>query len=78
MAKSRFVLNRAGVRSLLKSEEMANICSKYAKDIATRAGEGYISDVYVGKNRVNAGVSTDSIKAMRSNAKHNTLLKAMK
>ena len=78
MAKSRFVLNRAGVRSLLKSEEMANICSKYAKNIATRAGEGYTSDVYVGKNRVNAGVSTESIRAMRSNAKHNTLLKAMK
>lgn len=78
MAKSRFVLNRAGVRSLLKSEEMASICSKYAKDIATRAGEGYTSDVYVGKNRINAGVSTDSIKAMRSNARHNTLLKAMK
>lgn len=78
MAKSRFVLNRTGVRSLLKSEEMANICSKYAKDIATRAGEGYTSDVYVGKNRVNAGVSTNSVKAMRSNAKHNTLLKAMK
>ena len=78
MAKTKFVLNRAGVRSLLKSEERAKICSKYAKDIATRAGEGYTSDVYVGKKRVNASVSTDSIRAMRSNAKHNTLVKAMK
>lgn len=75
---NKFVLNSAGVRSLLKSEEMADICGKYAKDIAIRAGAGYTSNTYVGKNRVNASVSPDSFEAMRDNKKNNTLLKAMR
>ena len=78
MAKAKFILNQSGVRSLLKSDEMAAVCSRYAKDIATRAGEGYTSDVYVGRTRVNAGVKADSIRAKRDNKKNNTLLKAMR
>lgn len=78
MAKAKFILNRSGVRNLLKSDEMATVCSRYAKDIAMRAGEGYTSDVYVGRSRVNAGVKADSIRAKRDNIKNNTLLKAMR
>ncbi|MCI5698473.1 MAG: hypothetical protein MR269_05540 [Clostridiales bacterium] len=78
MAKGmKFVLNRKGVRALMRSEEMKSICSEYARDIKKRAGEGFEMDTHTGKNRVNAMVYADTIKAKRSNAKHNTLLKAV-
>ena len=34
-------LNRAGVRALLKSEQMAAVCRQYASRVVQRAGTGY-------------------------------------
>lgn len=79
MSKNRFVLNRAGVAQLLKSSEMQSglKAKAKAKIIRERCGDGYEQDIYVGKNRANTMVYADSIKAKRSNAKHNTILKAV-
>ncbi|HEM2777305.1 TPA: hypothetical protein ACGOSD_001394 [Streptococcus suis] len=78
MSKMRFKLNRAGVRELLKSPEMQAVLTDKANGIRNRAGDGYASDIYVGKTRANAMVYADSIKAKRDNKKNNTLLKAVK
>lgn len=77
MAKVRIELNRAGVRELLKSDEMQAICKEQAGKIQRRAGTGYVSDTFVGKNRCNASVWPESPEAKRDNLKHNALLKAV-
>ena len=76
--KIKFELNRSGVRELLRSDEMMAVCKQYADGIQARAGAGYESDTYVGKNRVNASVYPATKEAYRDNLDNNTLLKAVK
>lgn len=78
MSNVKVVLNKEGVRELLKSQEVMNECKKHASDIAERAGEGYEVSTYTGKNRANARVRAATPHAYYSNLKHNTLLKALK
>ncbi|HEM3702169.1 TPA: hypothetical protein U1D11_000639 [Streptococcus suis] len=78
MASMKFKLNRAGVRELLKSPEMQAVLTDKANGIRNRAGDGFATDIYVGKTRANAMVYADSFKAKRDNKKNNTLLKAVK
>ena len=77
MSKVKFELNRAGVRELLRSQDMAGVCLNYANNVRSRAGAGYEVTTYVGKNRVNASVHADTIEARRDNFNNNTLLKAL-
>ena len=76
MSKVRFELNKAGVRELLRSQEMMTVCKEYAERIRSRAGAGYEVSTYVGTNRVNASVYADTYEARRDNYENNTLLKA--
>lgn len=78
MSKVKVVLNRAGVRELLRSKEMMAICKEHADAAVSRLGPGYESDTYTGTNRVNASVAAVSQKAKRQNMKENTILKALK
>lgn len=73
----KFKLNRQGVRELLQSPEMAQICQEEAEKVAARAGEGYEVDTHVGLNRVNASVSAATRAAYYDNLKNNTLLMAL-
>lgn len=77
MSKNRFVLKRSGVAQLLKSNEMQSALKAKTTIIREKCGDGYEQDIYVGKHRANTMVYADSIKAKRSNAKHNTILKAV-
>lgn len=77
MAKVKFVLNWQGVRELMKSKEMMDICSKYANNALARLGDGYEVNTYSGENRVNAEVYAQSFAAKRENIKSNTILKAV-
>lgn len=77
MSKVKFKLNRQGVRELLKSQEMMNVCREYAEQVRSRAGDGYEISTYVGTNRVNASVYADTYEARKDNFDHNTLLKAL-
>lgn len=77
MSEFKFELDREGVRELLKSEEMAEVCESYARDIQGRAGDGYDVSVYQGKNRVNASVKAETDEALHDNYENNTLLKAL-
>lgn len=55
MANVEIELNSAGIRELLKSSEIANVCENHAARMTRAAGVEYVADVYEGKNRVNAG-----------------------
>ena len=78
MAKFKFKLNSAGVRALLKSEEMQSSLAAEASRIRGRLGAGYRQDAFIGKNRANAMVWAESPAAKRENLKQNTLLKAVR
>lgn len=51
----KIVLDSAGIRELLKSSEMASICEAQAAKMTRATGMEYVADVYIGRNRVNAG-----------------------
>ena len=74
----KFILNRAGVAELMKSEAMQSILREKASEITGRCGDGYESDLVVGKNRANAMVWPETSAAKRDNIKNNTILKAVR
>lgn len=76
MSNFKFVLNRAGVRELMQSQEMQDVLVSYAGAVADRAGDGY--DVYVGRNRANVSVGTATEEAYYDNLDHNTLEKSIR
>ena len=77
MANVKFELNSNGVRELLRSPEMMNICLDYAQKAQQSLGDGYEVTTHTGKTRVNAMVSAESYAAKRENLKDNTILKAV-
>lgn len=78
MSNFTFKLDRAGVRQLLKSEQMKKICEEYAKAAQARCGEGYVVTSHTGRNRANASLYAETVEAKVDNSKNNTLLKAVK
>lgn len=76
--KMKFVLNRSGVRELLRSPEMMNVCKGYADNAVGRLGAGYEVTTQTGRNRVNAEVAAVTFQARRENSKDNTILKAIR
>lgn len=76
MSDFKFVLDRAGVRELMQSQEMQDVLIDFAGQVADRAGDGY--DVYIGMNRANVSVMTATEEAMADNLDHNTLEKAIR
>ncbi len=75
--KVKVVLNREGVRQLLKSNAMMSACTEEAKKILNKCGPGYDMDTHVGKNRVNAMVYARTYQAKKDNLDNNTILKAV-
>ncbi|MBR1709482.1 MAG: hypothetical protein IJ719_11740 [Clostridia bacterium] len=75
MGKLEVVLNREGVRSLLRSAEMEAICREQAEKMA--GSSGYDVTTHVGVNRVNASVATATSESYDDNLKNNTLLRRM-
>ena len=60
---AKIVLDKKGVRELLRSQEMMDICLEHAEATKTAAGsEGYEISSHVGTNRVNASVRADTNK----------------
>ena len=79
MSKVKVVLNTAAVRALLlKGDGIMAECEKQAEAIARRAGNGYATDPYAGRNRGNVSVYPESREAKRDNLRNNTLLKAIR
>jgi len=76
MSDFKFVLDRAGVRELMQSQEMQDVLVEFAGQVAERAGDGY--DVYIGTNRANVSVVTATEEAAADNLDHNTLEKSIR
>lgn len=77
MAKVKIVLNRSGVRDLLRSDEATAVCQEIAQRAVNKLDEGYEVSTYKGVNRVNASVKAVSYKAKKENLENNTILKAV-
>lgn len=77
MSKVKVVMDPRGMEEFMKSDEIAEVCRKYADKIVDVCGEGYEADTYIGEHRVNAGVKTTTPHAHYSNLKHNTMLRAI-
>ena len=78
MSKTEIVLNSAGVRELLNSSEMEELCGQLGAQICGRCGEGYATDHRKGKTRANSMVWADTYQAKADNMENNTILKALK
>lgn len=78
MAKVEIKLNRSGVRQLLRSDEMLQICKEHAYKARAKLGSGYEVTYRKGKNRANAEVAAVTRKAKRDNWLHNSILKALR
>lgn len=77
MTKVRIVLNRRGVRELLRSPEIQSDLERRAGNIAQAAGPGHEVDSEVGPNRARAAVITDTVQAMISEAANRSLTRAI-
>lgn len=77
MAKVRFELNREGVRELLRSKEMMDVCQEYANNALGKLGDGYEVTTHTGSNRVNAEVAAVTYEAKKENLSDNTIIKAV-
>lgn len=77
MAEIRFELNREGVRDLLRSKEMMDICQEYANNALGKLGDGYEVTTHTGTNRVNAEVAAVTYAAKKENLSDNTIIKAV-
>lgn len=77
MAKVRFELNREGVRELLRSKEMMDVCQEYANNALGKLGDGYEVTTHTGTNRVNAEVAAVTYAAKKENLSDNTIIKAV-
>ncbi len=75
---ARVTLVRKGVRELLKSQAVADLCASLGQDMARRAGEGYeAAPPHQTGQRAAVNVYAGTREARRDNLENNTLLKAM-
>ncbi len=75
---NKFVLNKKGVYDLMKSAEMQSILKKKATSVKNRCGDGFEQDIYVGRNRANAGIIASTYEARKKCYEENTLLKGLR
>jgi len=73
--KVRIELNSAGIREMLRSDEMQALLGEKAMEIAARCGAGYESDIYLTPGRAVASVFTATPEAAKDNAANNTILR---
>ena len=81
MGKVKFELNKAGVRELLKSAEMQQICMQHANatlQAALSSSDGYVAETRNYPERSGAAVRADTYEARKDNADNNTLLKSLR
>jgi len=80
MAKTKFKWNNAGFEAIRRSPEAVKLLESKVDAAAEAAGDGYVGSVVQGVGRGTLGraigtVFTGDFKAIRDNAKHNTLMR---
>ena len=78
MADFEIQLDSAGIRALLQSPEIQAVCVDRIRSVQAMCGDGYETDTYVGKTRVNAMLRAATPAAMADNAKNHTIEKAVR
>lgn len=76
MANVRIVLNRRGVRDLLRSRDVLRDLERRGNAIARAAGAGHRVESEIGPNRARVAVITDTTEAVISEATDRTLTRA--
>lgn len=77
MSKVKIVLNSAGIREMLRSEEMQAVLEEHAAQISGRCGSGYAHDVHLTGGRAVASAFAETPDAIQDNLDNNTLLRAL-
>lgn len=77
MSKVKVVLNDAGIKELLKSAAVAEVCEDYAKQSLAQCGEHYTMQQRDYPERTGYAVLASDFEGIRDNSKNNTLLKAL-
>lgn len=77
MSNLKIVLNSSGIKQMMKSQEMQNICTEIAYRAKAKLGDGYEVTYRKGKTRVNASIGAVTPEAISENKKNNTLLKSL-
>lgn len=83
MASVKYVPKKSGFRQMFNSDEMCELCTQKAYEVAGRANgmfdaSGYeVSPGIPGKFRCHAIVYTGDMHSVNSNRLHNTLRKAL-
>lgn len=72
----RMRLNRAGIRALLRSDEIADDLERRGRQIAAAAGPGHEVERWAGRNRARITVRTATADARADEAEHRTLSRA--
>lgn len=73
----RIKLNSAGIRKLLRSDDVRHDLERRAEAIAAAAGKGMEADSQTGTNRASATVWTDTPGAMSAEARSRALTRAI-
>lgn len=73
----KIVLNRKGVRELLRSQEVLADLEDRANRIASSAGDGHAVSAEVGTVRARASVRTDTLEAAKAEAETRDLTRAI-
>lgn len=77
MSDIKVELDSDGIKELLRSDEVQELCHSYARKAVEQLGEGYESDSCKGEGRSNASVIAVTGEAIAENEKSNTVLKAV-
>lgn len=78
MSNVKIVLNKQGMREMLKSQGVHSAIREKAQQIANNCGEGYAASSTVGRERALAAVYAETPEAKRDNLENNTILKAVR
>lgn len=73
---TKFVLNQKGISALLKSSEVQADMKRRTDKIRAAAGEGFKSEVRVGRTRARGSVFTATREAMKAEADQQALTRA--
>lgn len=77
MASTRYRPNRAGLREVLASPEVASVVSAHANRLASAAGDGFVASTRMGRSRQRAIVYADTFSAKRREARDNVLVRVL-
>ena len=77
MSKIEIELNSAGIRELLRSQEIMDMLQDAADPIRSQLGDKFETEQYIGAGRANVSVYTTDAAAIEDNKQTNAMLKAM-